>query len=69
MQISIYVINNMPEPGRNLAAGACMGQTQLSPCIISGLGQSVPTGMPCQHAEPLVPRFSSEIYITLLQQL
>ena len=33
MQISIYVINNMPEPGRNLAADACMGQTQLSPCI------------------------------------
>ena len=48
-QISIYVINNMPEPGRNLAAGACMGRTQLSPCIISVLGQSVPTGMACQH--------------------
>ena len=49
MQISIYVINNMPEPGHNLAAGACMRRTQLSPCIISVLGQSVPTGMPCQH--------------------
>ena len=23
MQISIYVKNNTPEPGRNLAAGAC----------------------------------------------
>ena len=33
MQIAIYVINYMPEPGRNLAADACMGQTQLSPCI------------------------------------
>ena len=49
MQISIYVKNNMPEPGRNLAAGACMGWTQLSPCIISVQGNSVPTGMPCQH--------------------
>ena len=42
--------------------------------IISVLGQSVPAGMPCQHdiffhAEPLISRFSSEIYITLLQQL
>ena len=33
MQISIYVINNMPEPGRNLAADACMERTQLLPCI------------------------------------
>ena len=49
IQISIYVINNMPEPGRNLAADACMGRTQLSPCIISVLGQFVPTRMPCQH--------------------
>ena len=52
MQISIYVINNMPERGRNLTADACMGRTQLSPCIISVLqvlGQSVPTGMQCQH--------------------
>ena len=40
MQISIYVINNMPEPGRNLAADACVGRTQLSPCIISVLGHS-----------------------------
>ena len=49
MQISIYVKNNIPEPGRNLAAGAYMGRTQLSPCIISVLGHSVSTGMPCQH--------------------
>ena len=49
MQIAIYVINNMPEPGRNLAADACMGRTQLSSCLISVLGHSVPTGMPCQH--------------------
>ena len=74
MQISIYIINDMPEPGRNLAADACMERTQLSPCIISVLGHSVPTGMPCQHdiifyAEPLISRFSSEIYITLLQHL
>ena len=33
MQISIYVINNMPEPDRNLAADACMERTQLLPCI------------------------------------
>ena len=33
MQISIYVINYTPEPGRNLAADACMERTQLSPCI------------------------------------
>ena len=33
MQISIYVKNNMPGPGRNLASDACMGRTQLSPCI------------------------------------
>ena len=43
------VINNMPEPGHNLAADVCMGRTQPSPCIISVLGHSVPTGMPCQH--------------------
>ena len=49
MQISIYVINDMQEPGRNLAADACMGRTELSPYIIWVLGQSVPTGMPCQH--------------------
>ena len=74
MQISIYVKNNMPEPGRNLAADACMGRTQPSPCvyIISVLGQSVPAGMPCQHdicfhAAPRISRFSLEIYITLLQ--
>ena len=48
-QISIYVINNMPGPGRNLAADACMGRTQPSPCIISVPGHSMPTGMPCQH--------------------
>ena len=42
MQIPKYVKNNMPELGRNLAAGACMGRTQLSPCIISVLGHSVP---------------------------
>ena len=29
MQISIYVINNMPELGRNLAADAYMGRTKL----------------------------------------
>ena len=39
----------MPEPDRNLAADACMGQTQLSLCVISVLGHFVPTGMPCQH--------------------
>ena len=49
MQISIYAINDMPEPGRNLAADACMGRTQLSLCVMSVLGHSVPTGMPCQH--------------------
>ena len=49
MQISIYVINDVPGPGRNLAADACKGRTQLSPCIISVPGRSMPTGMPCQH--------------------
>ena len=49
MQISIYAINNMPGPGRNMAANACMGRMQLSPCVISVPGHSVPTGMPCQH--------------------
>ena len=49
MQISTCVINNMPEPGRNLSADACMGRTQLSPCILSVPGHSMPTGMPCQH--------------------
>ena len=49
MQTSIYVLNNMPEPGRNLTADACMGWSQLLPCIISVLGHSVPTGMPCQR--------------------
>ena len=67
MQISIYVINDMPETGRNLAANACMGRTQLSPCIISVLGHSVPTGMPCQHdiifnAEPLIYIFFGNIH-------
>ena len=33
MQISVYVKNNMPEPGHNLAADACMERTQLSLCI------------------------------------
>ena len=50
MQISAYVMNNISGPGHNLAADACMGRTQLSPCIISVPGHSVPTGMPCQHA-------------------
>ena len=72
--INIYVLINMPEPGCNLAADACMGWTQLSPCIISVLGHSVPTGMPCQHdiifyAGSLMSTFPSEICITLLQQL
>ena len=47
MQIAIYVINNMPEPGRNLAADACMGRTQLSPCIYNFSTRTA--GMPCQH--------------------
>ena len=58
MQISIYVINNMPEPGRNLAADACMGRTLLSPCIISVPGQSVPTGMPGQECHVSMTFFS-----------
>ena len=49
IQISIYVINNISEPDCNLAVDACMGRTQLSHCIISVLGQFVPTGMSCQH--------------------
>ena len=49
MQISICVMNNMPEPGHNTAADVCMGQAQLSPYIISVLGHSVPTRMPCQR--------------------
>ena len=77
MQISIYVMNNMPEPGRNLAADACMGRTQLSPCIYN-FSMSTRTiranrnAMSAWHffyAEPFTSRFSSEIYITLLQQL
>ena len=70
IQISMYVINDMPESGRNLAADACMGRTQLSPCIMSVLGHSVPTGMPCQHDIIfLLSHLYPEIYITLLQQL
>ena len=75
MQISIYVINNMPEPGRNLAADACMGRTQLSPCIYNFSTRTIRASrnaMPAWyffHAEPLISRFSSEKYITLLQQL
>ena len=75
MQISIYVINDMPEPGRNLAADACMGRTQLSPCIynfstwtIRASRNAVPAWY-FFHAEPLISRFSLEKYITLLQQL
>ena len=75
MQISIYVINNMPEPGRNLAADACMGRTQLSPCIYNFSTRTIRASrnaMPAWyffHAEPLISRFSLEKYITLLQQL
>ena len=75
MQISIYVINNMPEPGRNLAADACMGRTQLSPCIYNFGTRTIRASrnaMPAWyffHAEPLICRFSLEKYITLLQQL
>ena len=75
MQISIYVINNMPKPGRNLAADACMGRTQLSPCIYNFSTRTIRASrnaMPAWyffHAEPLISRFSLEKYITLLQQL
>ena len=75
MQISIYVKNNMPEPGRNLAADACMGRTQLSPCIYNFSTRTIRASrnaMPAWyffHAEPLISRFSLEKYITLLQQL
>ena len=75
MQISIYVINDMPEPGRNLAADACMGRTQLSPCIYNFSTRTIRASrnaMPAWyffHAEPLISRFSLEKYITLLQQL
>ena len=75
MQISIYVINNMPEPGRNLAADACMGRTQLSPCIYNFSTRTIHASRNAMsawyffHAEPLISRFSVEIYITLLQQL
>ena len=67
MQISIYAINNIPEPGRNLAADACMGRTQLSPCIISVLGQSLPTGMPGQECHVSMTFFSCwATYIQIL---
>ena len=75
MQISIYVINNMPEPGHNLAADACMGRTQLSPCIYNFSTRTIRASRNAMsawyffHAEPLISRFSLEIYITLLQQL
>ena len=75
MQIPIYVINNMPEPGRNLAADACMGRTQLSPCIYNFSTRTIRASrnaMPAWyffHAEPLISRFSLEKNITLLQQL
>ena len=78
MQISIYVMNNMPEPGRNLAADACMGQTQLSPCIYNFSTRTIRASRNAIisvsmifffHAEPLISRFSLKIYITLLQQL
>ena len=75
MQISIYVINNMPEPGRNLAADACMGRTQLSPCIYNFSTRTIRASrnaMPAWyffHVEPLISIFSFEKYITLLQQL
>ena len=75
MQISIYVINNRPEPGRNLAADACMGRTQLSPCIYNFSTRTIRASRYAMstwyffHAEPLISRFSLEIYIALLQQL
>ena len=65
----------MPEPGRNLAADACMGRTQLSPCIYNFSTRTIRASrnaMPAWyffHAEPLISRFSLEKYITLLQQL
>ena len=72
MQITIYGISNMPGLGCNLAADACIGRTQLLPCIISLLEHSVPNRNTMSawhylHAEPLISRFSSETYITLLQ--
>ena len=75
MQISIYVINDMPELGHNLAAHACMGRTQLSPCIYNfstktfRANRNAMSAWHYFYAEPLMSRFSSEIYITLLQQL
>ena len=75
MQISIYVINNMPEPGRNLAADACIGRAQLSPCIYNFSTSTIRASRYAMsawyffHAEPLISRFSLEIYIPLLQQL
>ena len=75
MQISIYAINNMPESGRNLAADACMGRTQLSPCIYNFSTRTIRASRYAMsawyffHAEPLISRFSLEICITLLQQL
>ena len=75
MQISIYVINNMPEPGRNLAADACMERTQLSPCVYNFSTRTIRASRNAMsawyffHAEPLISRFSLEIYIILLQQL
>ena len=75
MQISIHVINNMPERGRNLAADACMERTQLSPCIYNFSTRTIRASRNAMsawyfvHAEPLISRFSLEIYITLLQQL
>ena len=75
IQISIYVINNMPEPSRNLAADACMGRTQLSPCIYNFNTRTIRASRNAMsawyffHAEPLISRFSLEIYIILLQQL
>ena len=75
MQISIYVINDMPEPGRSLAADACMGRTQLSPCIYNFSTRTIRASRNAMsawyffHAEPLISRFSLEIYKTLLQRL
>ena len=75
MQVSIYVINNMPELGRNLAADACMGRTQLSPCVYNFSTRTIRASRNAMSAwyffygEPLISSFSLEIYITLLQQL
>ena len=75
MQISIYVKNDMPEPGRNLAADACMEGTQLSPCIYNFSTRTIRASRNAMsawyffHAEPFISRFSLGIYITLLQQL